>query len=105
VGERNFGGDMVENVVRNVDGGERVSYKDVTASRGKQQRAEPVASLYEQGRVHHVGTLPDLEDEMTTWDPEEADWSPNRMDGAVWALTELMLKGTNRVFSGDTVTL
>jgi len=93
IGERNFGGDMVENVVRNVDGGEAVSYSDVTASRGKQQRAEPVASLYEQGRVHHVGTLPDLEDEMTTWDPQESDWSPNRLDAAVWALTELMLEG------------
>jgi len=92
VGERNFGGDMVENVVRNVDGGDVVSYKDVTASRGKQQRAEPVASLYEQGRVHHVGTLPDLEDEMTTWDPQESDWSPNRLDALVWALTELLIE-------------
>jgi len=95
VGERNFGGDMVENVVRNVDGGDVVSYKDVTASRGKQQRAEPVASLYEQGRVHHVGTLPDLEDELTTWDPEESSWSPNRLDALVWALTELMLDSSD----------
>jgi len=70
IGEVNFGGDMVEHTLRTVD--ENVSYKDVRASRGKQVRAEPVAALYEQGRVHHVGTFPELEDEMTSWVPGES---------------------------------
>jgi phage terminase large subunit-like protein len=78
----------------------------VPASRGKQQRAEPVASLYEQNRVRHVGTLPELEDELTQWDPDKVDWSPNRLDALVWALTELMLEDTdNSTFAGQTVTL
>lgn len=88
VAERNFGGDMVESTIRTVD--RQVPVKMVTASRGKQRRAEPVAAMYEQGKVHHVGALPELEDEMCTWDPD-MDWSPNRMDWCVWALTELML--------------
>lgn len=87
VGEKNFGGDMVESTIRSVD--PDASYKSVTASRGKARRAEPIVALYEQGRVHHVGRkLEELEEEMTTW-TEDADWSPNRMDAAVWALTEL----------------
>jgi phage terminase large subunit-like protein len=64
----------------------------VTASRGKQLRAEPIAGLYEQGKVHHVGILPKLEDEMCQWDPDTCDWSPNRLDALVWALSDLMLK-------------
>lgn len=90
LGERNFGGDMVESTIRNVD--PDVSYRPVTASRGKQVRAEPVAALYEQGRVHHVGTFAALEDEMTSWVPGAQ--SPNRMDALVWALTELMERGS-----------
>lgn len=89
LGESNFGGDMVENTVRTVEGGENVSYSDVHASRGKTRRAEPVASLYEQGKVHHVGSFPGLEEEMTTYVEGETDWSPNRMDGVVWAVTKL----------------
>ncbi len=87
VAETNNGGEMVELTIRTVDGA--VSYKAVHASRGKRTRAEPVAALYEQGRVHHVGSFPQLEDEMTEWVPGDA--SPNRMDALVWALTELML--------------
>jgi len=89
VAERNFGGDMVESNIRSVD--QSLPVETITASRGKQRRASPVQNLYEQGRVLHVGTLPGLEDEMTQWDPEASDWSPNRLDAAVWALTELML--------------
>src|SRR5690606_22335716 len=89
VAEGNFGGDMVETTIRSID--RKVSYKKVTASRGKLVRAEPVAALYEQGRVHHVGALADLETEQTSWVP--GDPSPNRMDALVWALTELMLDG------------
>jgi phage terminase large subunit-like protein len=84
---------MVETTIRSKAKEMRrpVNVKVVTASRGKAKRAEPVAALYERGKVHHVGRLPALEDEMTTWVPGESTWSPNRMDAAVWALTELML--------------
>jgi phage terminase large subunit-like protein len=64
----------------------------VHASRGKHTRAEPIALLYEQGKVHHVGAFPRLEDEMCSWLPGQA--SPNRMDALVWVLTELALGGT-----------
>lgn len=88
VAEKNFGGDMVESNIKVAD--KTVAVKMVTASRGKAVRAEPVASLYEDGLVHHVGTMPELETEMTSWVPGDPD-SPNRMDAAVWVLTELML--------------
>jgi len=94
IGEVNFGGDMVESTIRSVD--DTLPVKQVRASRGKAQRAEPVASLYEQHRVRHVGTLPELEAELTQWDPETSDWSPNRLDALVWALTELMLQDDDR---------
>jgi phage terminase large subunit-like protein len=87
IGEINNGGDMVEATIRAVDA--NVSYKSVTASRGKAIRAEPIAALYEQGRVHHVGSFGALEDEMCNFDPITTTKSPNRMDALVWALTEL----------------
>ena len=93
IGEGNFGGDMVEHTVRTVD--RNVPYKKVTASRGKKVRAEPVAALYEQGRVHHVGAHPALEDEMVTWDPATSDFSPNRLDAMVWAFKELVIDGSS----------
>lgn len=86
VAERNYGGDMVESTIRQVD--KQVPVKVITASRGKVQRAEPVAALYEQQLVHHVGPLPKLEDQMTTWTPQSGQ-SPDRMDALVWAVTEL----------------
>ncbi len=93
VAEVNNGGEMVELTIRTVD--DRVSYKPVYASRGKRTRAEPVSALYEQGKVHHVGALAQLEDEMCHWVP--GDPSPNRMDALVWTLTELMLNDPERV--------
>jgi len=87
IGEANNGGDLIEIVIRTVDN--KVSYKKVHASRGKLTRAEPIAALYEQGKVHHVGLFPNLEDEMCSWVPGMK--SPNRLDALVWALTELML--------------
>lgn len=96
IGEVNNGGDLVESNVRSI---ERLPFKKVSASRGKQKRAEPIASFYEQGRVHHVGSLPLLEDEMCQWEPGVSTWSPNRLDALVWALTELML-GDNFEFAG-----
>lgn len=91
VAERNFGGAMVEHVIRTID--KSVPYKEVTASRGKVARAEPVAALYEQGRVSHVGSMPELEDQMVQIAPEGfvGEGSPDRADALVWALTELML--------------
>lgn len=86
IGETNYGGDMIETVIRNL--APEVAYKSVTASRGKYLRAEPIAALYERGMVHHVGNLNKLEDEMCLWLP--GDKSPNRMDALVWALTDLM---------------
>ena len=77
-------------------GADRVSknlpFKKVSASRGKYIRAEPVAALYEKGEVHHVGALPELEDQMCEWLP--GDESPDRMDALVWAITELSSKNT-----------
>lgn len=87
VAERNNGGEMVEAVIRAVD--PNVPVKLVWASKGKRPRAEPVAALYEQHRVHHRWVFADLEGEQTTWVPGED--SPNRMDALVWAMTELML--------------
>lgn len=91
VAERNFGGAMVEHVIRTVD--DLVSYKEVTASRGKVVRAEPIAALYEQGRVSHVGSMPEMEDQMCLMGPEGyvGEGSPDRADALVWALTELMM--------------
>ena len=89
VGEVNNGGDLVEANVRAIS--KSVPFKQVRASRGKQVRAEPVSALYEQGRVHHVGMFPLLEDQMCQWEPGVSTWSPNRVDALVWALTELMI--------------
>ncbi len=87
--EVNQGGDMVKHTIRSVD--PDVPINMVRASRGKAIRAEPVASLYEQGRVHHVGIFPRLEDQMTTWCPGMK--SPDRMDALVWTVTDLLISG------------
>ena len=90
VGEGNNGGDLIETVIRTVEGGKNVSFKRVHATRGKFTRAEPIAALYEQGKVHHVGMFDKLEDQQCNWVQGEA--SPNNMDALVWLLTELMLQ-------------
>ena len=89
--EVNYGGDMVESLIRSID--PRVNVRKVTASRGKHVRFEPVAGLYEQGRIHHVGTFDALEDQICSFTAQgyEGDTSPDRADAAVWALTDLML--------------
>lgn len=87
VAEANQGGEMVEHTIHTVDPNVPVTL--VHASRGKLTRAEPVAALYEQSRVHHVGTFPALEDQQCTW--TQGDASPDRLDALVWALTDLML--------------
>ena len=94
IGESNNGGDMIGLLLKQVDN--NVSYKKVTASRGKQVRAEPISALYEQGRVHHVGVFEKLETQMCEWTPDMPK-SPDRMDALVWALTELSEDGNAMV--------
>jgi len=86
VAERNFGGDMVKSNIYNVD--RFVKVEDVTASRGKEVRAQPVSSLYEQGFVKHLSGLNQLENEMLTWVPNVGK-SPNRIDALVWGIHKL----------------
>ncbi len=97
--EVNQGGDMVSAIIRQVD--PNVPVRPVHATRGKWLRAEPVAALYEQGRVRHAGRFPALEDEMCDFSIEGLSdgRSPDRLDALVWALTELMLneRGAPRI--------
>ena len=86
VAETNNGGALVEAVIRQKSN--RIKYRGVHASRGKRTRAEPVSVLYEQGRVHHVGTFDELEDQMCQFTQNSAK-SPDRMDALVWAVTDL----------------
>lgn len=91
VAERNNGGDMVEATMRVVD--PNIPFKTVWASRGKRIRAEPIAALYEKGLISHVGIFAKLEDQLCVWDPADTKLkSPDRLDAAVWALTELFLE-------------
>ena len=92
VAEVNQGGDMVESVIRQID--PLVAYRAVRASRGKVARAEPVAALYEQGRVGHVRGLGALEDQMCRMTTQGfmGKGSPDRVDALVWALTDLMIE-------------
>jgi hypothetical protein len=91
VAERNFGGDMVESNLRAANVNTRVVM--VTASRGKAVRAEPVAGLYDQGRIRHKSQFPLMEAEMLSTTPAgyQGDDSPNRMDALVWAITDLKI--------------
>jgi phage terminase large subunit-like protein len=102
VAEVNNGGDLVKNTIRHVEAddgakiGQKVRVLEVRATKGKYTRAEPVASLYEQHRIHHVGSFPALEDQLCTWVPGEK--SPDRLDALVWLFTKLMVEGAgNRV--------
>lgn len=96
VAEVNNGGEMVELTVRTVD--KTVAYRAVHATRGKRTRAEPIAALYEQGKVHHVGVLGALEDQMCSWEPGIGE-SPDRVDALVWAVTELMTRAPQKAAS------
>ena len=107
IGEVNNGGEWIGHTIATSaqamhgEGQRRtkeVAYKAIHASRGKQTRAEPISALDEQGRVHHVGSFPDMEDQLCTWEPLSGQRSPDRLDARVWALTELMLGG-NEVFT------
>ncbi len=93
VAEVNYGGAMVKAVIKGADAS--VPFKEVHASRGKVARAEPVSALYEEGKVSHVGTLEDLEDQLCAMTTKGfiGEGSPDRADALVWALTELSAKG------------
>jgi len=91
IGEVNNGGDLIETIIRSVD--PSVSYKGVHATRGKAIRAEPIAALYEQGRIRHVGVFPELEDQLCEW--VQGEKSPDRLDALVWGLTEIMPMGSD----------
>jgi phage terminase large subunit-like protein len=89
IAEVNNGGVLVEHVLRTID--PNVAYEAVTASRGKLTRAEPVAALYEQGKVHHAGLFVRLEDQLVTYSGGANEKSPDRLDALVWAVTKLAL--------------
>ena len=94
VAEVNNGGDMVGATLRMVD--RNVAFTAVRASRGKVVRAEPLAATYQQGRVHHIGTVRQLQDQMTNFtsdiDRAAAGYSPDRVDALVWAFSELLVE-------------
>ncbi len=102
VAEVNNGGDLVSSVIRTADRS-LPPCKIVRASKGKAIRAEPVSAYYEHNEVHHVGTFPLLESQMTEWNPTEGRKSPDRLDALVWACIELLDKhqGEARVSYGD----
>lgn len=87
VGEVNQGGDLIENTLRTI--APTIPFTGVNATRGKQVRAEPIAALYEQHRVHHVGHFPALETQLVQWNPLVDRWSPDRLDALCWGLTAL----------------
>ena len=101
VAEKNNGGDLVEAVVRTAarDRGheaDSLSYRGVTASRGKRPRAEPVVGVSEQGRLHLVGGFSELEDQMCEWNGKPGAKSPDRLDALVWGVWSAILGGTRR---------
>jgi len=93
--EVNQGGDMVAQTLRTVRS--LLPIKEVRATKGKRLRAEPIAAMYEQGRIHHVGTFPQLEDQMCTWVPDDGK-SPDRLDAMVHGFTYLTSRGMSQGF-------
>ena len=89
--EANQGGDMVREVIGMT--GTNMPVRLVTARIGKKGRAQPIAALYQQGRVHHAGTFHTLEDQMCRFGTAEEAGSPDRVDALVWALWALMVEG------------
>ena len=91
VAEVNQGGDLVENTIRQID--PDVPYRGVRATRGKRVRAEPIAALYEQGRLHHVGIHGELENQMCSFVQGNEAEGADRVDALVWGATELITRG------------
>jgi predicted phage terminase large subunit-like protein len=105
VAETNYGGAMVASVIRSAAASANVSvnFLEVTASRGKHVRAEPISTLYEQGKVHHVGGFPHLEDQLCAFTTAGymGDRSPDRGDALIWALSELFPGMTRKKPKGE----
>ena len=95
IAEDNNGGELVEATIRTLNHAAPITR--VHASRGKAARAEPVAALYEQGKVHHVGQFGTLEDQLCSWEPTSSHRSPDRLDALVWALSSIMFTGRPNV--------
>lgn len=97
VGETNYGGDMVRAVIHAVDS--NLPYGEVTATRGKTVRAEPISALYEQKKIHHIGYFPELEDQLCsmTTSGYQGLHSPDRADSSIWGFTELFPRITKKV--------
>lgn len=95
VAEVNQGGDMVQNVIRQID--KTIRYKAVRATKGKFVRAEPIFNFYEQNKVFHVGNHPILELQMISFNPDQTA-SPDRVDALVWGFTELLVKASREWF-------
>lgn len=111
IGEVNNGGDWIGHTIAQTAKAmhaekqrkhPEIAFTAIHASRGKQTRAEPVSALDEQGRVHHVGSFPDMEDQMCTWEPLSGQRSPDRLDARVWGLTDLMLGGADVFGASET---
>ena len=96
IAEDNNGGEMVESTIRTHSANAPV--KRIHASRGKAARAEPVAALYEQGKIRHMGEFAELEDQLVTWEALGSHRSPDRLDACVWLWTELILGSGFNVF-------
>jgi hypothetical protein len=103
IGEVNNGGDLIESVIRGED--DFVSFRSVRATRGKILRAEPVAALYEKGRVHHAGEYQLLEDQMCNYTGMDGEKSPDRLDALVWAITELTNNRSGSALEGGNMAL
>jgi len=103
VAEKNYGGAMVESVVRASN--PAVSYVDVTASRGKVVRAEPISALYELGKIHHIGYFPDIEDQLCGMSVSGYTGlrSPDRADALIWGFTDLFPQITRKAHSGQKI--
>ncbi len=99
IAEKNQGGDLVESTLRTSC--PHIPYSSVWAKKGKRTRAEPIAALYEQGKVSHIGHFPKLEDQMLLYSPDNYDGSPDRLDALVYALTELMLSNQSSFYVID----
>ena len=99
IAEVNQGGDMVKHTLETVES--NIPITMVRASRGKQARAEPVAALYEEGKVKHTAGLERLEDQLTSWEPLSGAASPDRLDALVWGITDLMLQMKNEVVKAN----
>lgn len=109
VAEVNQGGDMVKAMVKAAAKSRVIPYRAVTATRSKQIRAEPIAALYEQGKVRHAKHFPELEDQMCSFtlgfDRQAQGYSPDRVDALVWGLTELFPSMVNKVLNTGPVTV